>query len=290
MPMLIALLIAVLVMLVVYDGLPVATSVRNRQFDVIRGNAPADAERAPLPLWRVALLPLNQVLDRIYPSAWRESVRHKLYWANFAGSWLGWNEVELWTLSVVLAVVAAVVFMSDPLIALMSAAIAGVAPTVLLGNVARQTERAIVRELPDALYLLAAMVSANIVLPDALRRLTEYRGVLARWLAIALARSHGGNMVAAIRAEAEQSGLPRLMALATKLELIEARGAAGSSNLLRALADDQAREYEREAERRAKELGNELLVPMMLFFFMPYLIVIGAPLLANILSLFTPPR
>lgn len=289
MPTLIAFLAALLVVILGYEMMPVATSVRARQFDVIRGNAPADdARRRQLPLWRVALLPLNPIIERMLPAALRESVRRKLYWANFAGTWMGWNEVEFWTLSFALAIVVGAVMLTDPITALIGTAVAGMAPYLLLNNQTRKVERAIVRELPDLLYLLAAMMSANIVLPDALRRLTEFRGTLAQWLTVALARSHGGQMVSAIRVEAEQSGLSRLIAFATKLELIEARGAAGSTDLLRRLADDQSREYRQYAERRAKELSNELVLPLMLFFFLPYLIVIAAPMFVSVFALFVP--
>ncbi len=289
MPTAIALLSALLVMIVIYEMTPVATSVRNRQFDVIRGAATVEENRA-LPLWRVILLPLNPMIDKVLPAALRDSVRQKLYWANFAGSWLGWNEVEFWGLSVAAAAAAFVFLIRTPLAAVLGAFIAFCVPYVLLRNADRKIERALVRELPDALYLLASMVSVGIVLPDALRRLSDYRGVFAQWVRLVFAKSHGGDLIASLRAEAELSGQPRLSALATKLELIERKGAAGSVDLLRALADDQAREYRQEAERRAKGIGSELLFPILICFFFPYLFVVAAPLFANIFQLFAAPR
>ncbi len=292
MPTAIALLTALLVMIVIYEMMPVATSVRNRQFDVIRGAASADDANAgrTLPFWRMILLPLNPLINAVLPGALREAVRQRLYWANFAGSWLGWNEVEFWGLSVAAAAATGVLLIRTPLAAFAGALIAFFMPYVLLRNADRKIERALTRELPDALYLLASMVSVGIVLPDALRRLAEYRGVFAQWVRLVLAKSHGGDLIASLRAEAELSAQPRLSALATKLELIERKGAAGSVDLLRALADDQAREYRQEAERRAKGIGSELTFPILLCFFFPYLFVVAAPLFANILQLFAAPR
>ena len=286
MPTAIALLSALLVMIAIYEVLPVATRVRARQFDILRGNAAPDDDPRALPFWRLALRPLGSVLDRVLPRHLRTSVRQKLYWANFSGSWLGWNEVEFWSLSVAIGAVAFVLLAKNPLVGLFGAAIGALLPYVMLRNVARKTERALARELPDALYLLAAMVSVGIVLPDALRRITEYQGVLARWIQLVLAKSHGGDLLAKLHIEAEIAGQPRLLALATKLELIETKGAAGSTHLLRALADDQAREYRQEAERRAKGIGGELTFPILICFFFPYLFVVAAPLFANILQLF----
>ena len=286
MPTAIALLSALLVMIAIYEVLPVATRVRARQFDILRGNAAPDDDPRALPFWRLALRPLGSVLDRVLPRHLRTSVRQKLYWANFSGSWLGWNEVEFWSLSVAIGAVAFVLLAKNPLVGLFGAAIGALLPYVMLRNVARKTERALARELPDALYLLAAMVSVGIVLPDALRRITEYQGVLARWIQLVLAKSHGGDLLAKLHVEAEIAGQPRLLALATKLELIETKGAAGSTQLLRALADDQAREYRQEAERRAKGIGGELTFPILICFFFPYLFVVAAPLFANILQLF----
>ena len=286
MPTAIALLSALLVMIAIYEVLPVATRVRARQFDILRGNAAPDDDPRALPFWRLALRPLGSVLDRVLPRHLRTSVRQKLYWANFSGSWLGWNEVEFWSLSVAIGAVAFVLLAKNPLVGLFGAAIGALLPYVMLRNVARKTERGLARELPDALYLLAAMVSVGIVLPDALRRITEYQGVLARWIQLVLAKSHGGDLLAKLHVEAEIAGQPRLLALATKLELIETKGAAGSTQLLRALADDQAREYRQEAERRAKGIGGELTFPILICFFFPYLFVVAAPLFANILQLF----
>ena len=286
MPTAIALLSALLVMIAIYEVLPVATRVRARQFDILRGNAAPDDDPRALPFWRLALRPLGSVLDRVLPRHLRTAVRQKLYWANFSGSWLGWNEVEFWSLSVAIGAVAFVLLAKNPLVGLFGAAIGALLPYVMLRNVARKTERALARELPDALYLLAAMVSVGIVLPDALRRITEYQGVLARWIQLVLAKSHGGDLLAKLHVEAEIAGQPRLLALATKLELIETKGAAGSTHLLRALADDQAREYRQEAERRAKGIGGELTFPILICFFFPYLFVVAAPLFANILQLF----
>ena len=290
MPIAIGLLSALLVMLVVYEMTPVASSVRGAQFDRIRGAAHGD-DRA-LPFWRVLLAPLNSLVAQFTPQAWRETVRRQLYWANLEGSWLGWNEVEFWGLSLALAAAFAVVLLPNgPLVLVTGALLGFFGPALLLRATARKIERALTRELPDTLYLLAAIVSVGLSLDEALRRFAEYastdhRTILARWLARVLAKAHGQEVAAVLRAEAVETGQPRLIAMTTKMELIQTKGAAGSANLFRALADDQAREYRTESERRAKEIGGSLIFPILGFFFAPYFVVIAAPLFASMAALF----
>jgi len=281
----IATLCALLVMIVTYELMPVATSVRSRQFDIIRGAARHD-DNTGIPFWRLALKPLESVVARFLPDGLREKVRQKLYWANFSGSWTGWNEVEFWSLSIALAAVAFVFGIKNPVTGLLGAVIMGMIPYAFLTRDSRKIERAIGREMPDALYLLAATMTVGITLPDALRQLADFDSIFSDWVRLAISKSHGGDIIRALRNEAELSALPRLMALATKLELIETKGAAGSVMLLRQLADDQASDYRSAAERRAKELGTELMFPILGCFFFPYLIVVAAPLFANIFSLF----
>ena len=284
----IAILCALGAMMILYEMTPVSSNVRAQQFARVRGQANADPSQGrDLPFWRLMLLPLSPLIDKFLPSAYREDIRRKLYWANFAGSWLGWNEVEYWGLCIAIGAAAFVLLMpSNPLLACFAAFLGVWYPGVMLGGTARKQERAITRELPDALYLLSTMVAVGIVLPDALRRLTDHRGTFANWLRLAISKSHGNDLVTTIRLEAESSGQSRLIAFATKLELISTKGAAGSVQLLQALADDQSSEYRLQAARRAKELSSQLTFPVLFCFFWPYLIIIAAPLFGSVLRLF----
>jgi len=285
MPIAIALLCAALVMIVVYEMTPTAASVRARQFARVRGEA-VDDDRA-VPFWRAWLVLFNPLIEAVLPTGFRSGVERYLYWVNLAGTWTSWNELEFWGLSFAIAAVALIFLLPSGLVvALVGAFIGFILPYTFLRRDARRIERAITRELPDAMYLLASMVSVNIVLPEALRRLTNYRGEFSKWIGQCLAQAHGGDVIAAVHAEAERAGHPRLLALATKLELIQARGAAGSAQLLRDLADDQARDYKTEAQKRAKQLGSEITFPVLLFFFFPYIFVVAAPLFASIFRLF----
>ncbi len=116
----IALLCALLAMMIAYQGMPVATGVRARQFDTLRGNALPD-DTPGSPRWRQVMRPLNGLAGRALPDGLRRSVRTKLYWANFSNSWLGWNEVEFWSLSLAVAAAAFVLLAQDPIIALVGA-------------------------------------------------------------------------------------------------------------------------------------------------------------------------
>ena len=74
--------------------------------------------------------------------------------------------------------------------------------------------------------------------------------------------------------------LPELISMAVQLEFIR-RGAA-QQELLGQLANRIAADYIASAEQRAEKIGAELVIPMVLFYFLPFtvamLAIIGWPI------------
>jgi pilus assembly protein TadC len=81
------------------------------------------------------------------------------------------------------------------------------------------------------------------------------------------------------------SGAEEAASFVAQLELIEQKG-TGAEELLTDLAKDQVSAFRTEAMERAKKLSSQLVFPILLFDFLPYLLVIGAPLMFSMFTLF----
>ena len=86
--------------------------------------------------------------------------------------------------------------------------------------------------------------------------------------------------------EARLSGDEDLIALAINLDKLDQRG-TGARALLAQTARSAAAQYIAAAHIRAEKVGSEIILPMVFFFFLPYvavlLLVLGAPLLSGVL-------
>ena len=78
--------------------------------------------------------------------------------------------------------------------------------------------------------------------------------------------------------------MPELIGMGVQLGFIR-RGTA-QQELMGQLATSIAAEYIGQAEGRAEKLGSELVIPMVLFYFVPFLItiivVIGYPVMVGL--------
>jgi hypothetical protein len=189
MAILAAFLVAVLVAALLYEGLPVAASVRVEQYETVAGLRPAGQGR--LPFWRAVLVPFNR-LGRNLPSSLAGRARRQLYWAQRAGAWVGWDEASFLGLRLAGAVVGFLLTASAPMGILVAGAFLGWwLPGMMLAGRARRVERAFRRELPDVAHLLSMLVSAGLSVGQALERIAAQRGLVARWLGEGLAQSRG---------------------------------------------------------------------------------------------------
>ncbi len=71
--------------------------------------------------------------------------------------------------------------------------------------------------------------------------------------------------------------------LARTLDNIKKRG-TGTRELLAQTARDTAARFTGEAQLRAEKVGSEIILPMILFFFLPYIVVILSVLAGPLLT------
>ena len=82
--------------------------------------------------------------------------------------------------------------------------------------------------------------------------------------------------------EAQESLLPELIGMSIQLAFIK-RGTA-QKELMGQLAMSIAADYIGGAERRAEKLGSEMIIPMILFYFVPFLVVLLTVLMYPVMT------
>ncbi len=144
----------------------------------------SDQPAAPeLPGWRKWLSKLDRSTARWAPGSILRRAKADLYFAQLAGKWEGWDEVQFTSLRIALALGAFVfgLLVYDNLIPSVLAALLGwQVPVVLLGGVARRVRRRFQSQLPEFIQLVAAQMAAGVSLEEALRRTAQTDSLAAQ--------------------------------------------------------------------------------------------------------------
>ena len=245
------------------------------------------AEGVPLTGWRKSLSSLDKPVSKWTPAGFLRKTRADLYWAHVGDSWNEWNEVQFTSLRVALAVAgfgAAMVITGQPMFALVGGLVGFQYPAVSMGGVARRYRRQFIAQLPEYVQLVSAQMSANVSMEEALRRTSQAQSLVGKWIRGVLQMSQGRDLIEQLQREAQESHLPELIGMSVQLEFIR-RGTA-QQELMGQLATSIAADYIGTAEQRAEKVGSELVIPMVIFYFLPFmvtlLVVIGWPIVQNL--------
>jgi Flp pilus assembly protein TadB len=248
----------------------------------------SDQPAAPeLPGWRKWLSKLDSSTARWVPASILRRAKADLYFAQLVGKWEGWDEVQFTSLRIALCLGAFVfgLLVYDNMIPAVLAALLGwQVPVVLLGGVARRVRRRFQSQLPEFIQLVAAQMAAGVSLEEALRRTAQTESLAAKWMRHVLQMSQGRVVFTQLQKEAQASYLPDLIGLAVQLEFV--RLGTAQQELMGQMAGRIAAEYAAGAEQRAERVGAELVIPMVIFYFLPFiaviLVLIGWPILATL--------
>jgi Flp pilus assembly protein TadB len=240
-----------------------------------------------LPGWRRWLAALDRPTARWTPASILRRAKADLYFAQLVGKWEGWDEVQFTSLRIALSLGAFVfgLLVYDNMVPSLLAALLGwQIPVVLLGSVARRVRRRFQSQLPEFIQLVAAQMAAGVSLEEALRRTAQTESLAAKWMRHVLQMSQGRVIFTQLQKEAQASYLPDLIGLAVQLEFV--RLGTAQQELMAQMAGRIAAEYAAGAEQRAERVGAELVIPMVIFYFLPFiatiLILIGWPILATL--------
>jgi hypothetical protein len=237
-----------------------------------------------LPGWRGWLSRLDKPTSRWAPGSLLRRSRSDLYFAQLVGKWVDWNEVQFTSLRMALALgvlLLGLVVYDNLLPSVLAALVGWQVPATLLGSVARRVRRHFQSQLPEYIQLVAAQMAAGVSLEEALRRTAQTGSLVGKLMQRVLQMSQGRVIFSQLQKEAQASNLPDLIGLSVQLEFV--RQGTAQQELMAQMANRIAAEFSAGAEQRAERVGAELVIPMVLFYFLPFiaviLILIGWPIL-----------
>jgi len=240
-----------------------------------------------LPGWRKWLAWLDHPTARWAPGSILRRTKADLYFAQLSGKWYGWDEVQVTSLRVALvlgALIFGLLIYDDLVLSVIAALLGWQIPVVLLGGVARRVRRLFQAQLPEFIQLVAAQMAAGVSLEEALRRTAQMDSLAAQWMRHVLQMSQGRVIFTQLQKEAQASNMPDLIGLAVQLDFV--RLGTAQQELMAQMANRIAAEFTAGAEQRAERVGAELVIPMVIFYFLPFIAVIlaliGWPILATI--------
>lgn len=236
--------------------------------------------------WRRSLSPLDKPVSRWAPAGLLRKTRADLYWAQLGGAWSDWNEVQFTSLRIALTVAGfglGMVSTGEWVFAVIGGLVGFQAPSMMMGGVARRYRRQFVAQLPEFVQLVSAQMSANVSMEEALRRTSQAQSLAGKWMRKVLQMAQGRDLIEQMQREAQETFLPELIGMSVQLEFI--RKGTAQQELMGQLATSIAADYIGSAEQRAEKVGAELVIPMVVFYFLPFLLtllaVIGWPIVQN---------
>jgi Flp pilus assembly protein TadB len=234
-----------------------------------------------------ALSPLGIPVQKYAPPSMLRKTQANLYWAQMAGKWHDWNAVQFIALQFAAAVGGFLLGMfatQDVMMSLIAGYVGWTYPGMSVNGVARRTRRLFVSQLPEFVQLVSAQMAAGVSMEEAIQRTSKSPGLVGQWMQRVLRQAQGRNLIEQMQREAQESLLPELIGMSVQISFIR-RGTA-QQELMSQMAMSIAAAYIGEAEQRAEKLGSEMVVPMVIFYFVPFLatllMVLAYPVMTNL--------
>ena len=166
-------------------------------------------------------------------------------------------------------------------------AIGYIAPAIVVSQRAKRRQGRIVRQLPDALDLLAVSVEAGLGFDGAISKLTQYMtGPLSEEFELALGEMRiGESRSDALKKLAVRAGTPEVSSFVRSIVQADQLGTS-LGRILRVQATDTRLKRQSAAEERAMKAPIKMLFPTVAFIFPAMFIVILGPALLNLGKLF----
>lgn len=238
----------------------------------------------------------DRLVDRLGLSL--ESWKHKLYLAQLGGKYLDWTVGGIVFRGLiyggaVLLYVLVVMGIDAPLMYWAMVALAASFPFTKVNGAADDTKKLISRLLPETATVIAAEMTAQTNLPQAVERASVLPGPLGIILKRAVDEARrskrpafsNGPSKGVIPEIIEQIGVQDLSRFAVQLDHVASKGVE-TGRVMTDIARGLAREYKSKAQLAAAGLDSKLMLPVSIFFFIPFLAALFIPIGISILGAF----
>lgn len=235
----------------------------------------------------------ENVLDRFGISL--KTWKVMLDWAQLGDAYKSWSVGGIFFRGVALAAVLVVylIFLPAPTYVWLFVPILAFLPMVMVRGKADDTKRKVKRLLPETVTVIAAEMDAGSTAAQALSRSAELPSPFGRILNRVVSKatqegrsifSHGSN-TGVLLEEMEHYNMQELTRFALQIDRVASKG-VDAPKVMVDIARGLAREYRSHVQQTAANMDIELLFPMTLFFFLPFLVVILMPVLTAFASAF----
>ena len=215
-----------------------------------------------------------------------------LYWAQINNKFRNWSPGGMLLRGAAGAVFAAlvIVIMGLPVFAWLIVPLVVFAPYLFVNSSAEDARKLVKRLLPETATVIAAEMDAGGTAAQAIGRAGELPGPLGRILKAAVSKarqsdramfSRGANK-GVLMDELGKMDLAELSRFANQLDRVAAKG-VDAPRIMVEIARSLAREYKTQVQQTASNMDNELLMPMTLFFFLPFIVAIMLPVIMSLM-------
>ena len=216
---------------------------------------------------------------------------HWLYWARVRGEWVGWTEetivaAQLGVGVATLVLVRMLQLPSSPLVI----AFVSLSFIILINRLHsgyQHAARQVAQDLPMVAMAIATVAERGVPPEQALRRISEVTAegtLVSRWIAEVLS-THPASLPLSdwLAEQAQRSGISSLVSFALTLQSLSRRGQG--VNEFYTLAQQTVNSYVASVQQRVKQLDNQMSLLVSVFFFLPYVALVAAPLLQGVMSI-----
>ena len=223
--------------------------------------------------------------------SWKEA----LFWAQIDDNFKSWTIGGMLVRGLVAAlfITAMIILFRLPYFSWLLVFMALFMPYLLVKGKADEVMKRVKRLLPETATVIAAEMDAGATAGQAVERAGELPGPLGRVInqSVSKARqseramfSRGANK-GILMEELNRHGMPELSRFAMQLDRVAAKG-VDAPRIMVEIAKGLAREYKSQVQTVAANMDTELLIPMTLFFFLPFIVSILMPVLVSFKTMF----
>ena len=219
--------------------------------------------------------------------SWKKS----LYWAQVNGEYSDWTVGGMIArgLAASIGVALLILLFGLPFYTWAMVPFGLFVPYLLVNGKASDTKKLVKRLLPETATVIAAEMDAGSTAGQAIGRAGELPGPLGVVINDAVSKARQseramfsrGASKGVLMEELNQHGMAELSRFAMQLDRVAAKG-VDAPRIMIEIARGLAREYRSHIQQTASNMDNELLIPMTLFFFLPFIVSILMPVMVSL--------